>query len=126
LWIELAGWPHAAVAFESPQRLPRSLASLARALPERPVAVCRELTKVYEEVVRGSATEVAERFPEPPKGEITLVLGAAPADTAPDDDAAPIAAVAELVAAGAGRRQASDVVARLTGVPRKRLYSGSL
>src|SRR5919202_3544414 len=54
LWAELARWPHAAVAFESPQRLPRSLASLARAVSERPVAVCRELTKVYEEVVRGT------------------------------------------------------------------------
>src|SRR5206468_9937131 len=46
LWNELAAWAHAAVAFESPQRLPRALASLAEALPSRPVAVCRELTKV--------------------------------------------------------------------------------
>ena len=54
------GWP--AVAFESPNRLPASLASLAEAQPERPVAVCRELTKRFEEVVRGSAREVADRF----------------------------------------------------------------
>src|ERR687888_364320 len=69
LWAELAQWLHPSVAFESPQRLPRSLASLARALPERPVAVCRELTKVFEEVVRGTASEPATRFAEPPKGE---------------------------------------------------------
>ena len=53
LWAELAAWPHPAVAFESPQRLPATLRSLAAALPERPVAVCRELTKRFEEVVRG-------------------------------------------------------------------------
>src|SRR5215212_495629 len=76
LWRELAGWPHAVVAFESPRRLPGTLASLAQALPDRPTAVCRELTKRFEEVVRGTASEVAERFPAPPKGEITLVLGA--------------------------------------------------
>ena len=54
LWDELARWPHAVVAFESPQRLPRTLASLAAVEPERPAAVCRELTKFYEEVVRGT------------------------------------------------------------------------
>src|SRR5438477_4464076 len=77
LWAELGRWPYPAVAFESPQRLPRSLRSLAAAAPERPVAVCRELTKMFDEVVRGSASEVAARFPEPPKGEITVVVGVA-------------------------------------------------
>ena len=76
LWAELAAWPHPAVAFESPQRLPATLRSLAAALPDRPVAVCRELTKRFEEVVRGSPAELAARFAEPPKGEITLVVGA--------------------------------------------------
>ena len=75
LWEELARWPHPVVAFESPRRLPASLASLAAAMPERPVAVCRELTKRFEEVIRGTAAEVAARVTEPPKGEITLVLG---------------------------------------------------
>ena len=55
VWEELAGWRHPAVAFESPKRLPATLRSLAAALPERRVAVCRELTKRFEEVVRGSA-----------------------------------------------------------------------
>ena len=80
LWEELAAWPHPVVAFESPRRLPASLASLAEAHPTRPVAVCRELTKRFEEVVRGSAAEVAERYSEPPKGEITVVVGSAPDD----------------------------------------------
>src|SRR5262245_51868088 len=48
LWEEVAGWPHAAVAFESPQRLPATLQSLADGLPDREVAVCRELTKAFE------------------------------------------------------------------------------
>ena len=123
LWRELARWPWPVVAFESPQRLPRTLESLAAVLPEREVAVCRELTKAFEEVVRGPAVEVAARFPEPPKGEISLVLGAAAADV---DDVAGAAAVAELVAAGVPRRQAADIVARLTGGSRNALFRNSL
>src|SRR5262245_38922047 len=84
LWDELAAWPHAAVAFESPQRLPATLASIARALPERPIAVCRELTKAFEEVVRGTARDVSARFEATPKGEITLVFGPATPRGAPD------------------------------------------
>jgi 16S rRNA (cytidine1402-2'-O)-methyltransferase len=125
LWAELAGWPHPAVAFESPRRLPASLASLARALSERPVAVCRELTKQFEEVVRGSAAEVAARFAEPPKGEITLVVGGAETVGAPDEAGA-VAAVSELVASGLPRRRAAELVAQLSGVPRNRLYERSL
>jgi len=124
LWEELARWPDAVVAFESPRRLPAALASLAAAMPDRPVAVCRELTKRFEEVVRGTAAEVAGRFPEPPKGEITLVLGSH--EVAGGDEADALAGVAELVEAGAGRRQAADVVARLTGLSRNRLYRASL
>ncbi len=123
IWAELGAWPHAAVAFESPQRLPATLRSLAAAQPARPVAVCRELTKRFEEVVRGTAAEVTERFVEPPKGEITLVVGGAVAE--PDEDAA-TAAVRELVGAGVSRRQAADVVARLTSLSRNTLYRESL
>jgi 16S rRNA (cytidine1402-2'-O)-methyltransferase len=124
LWRQLAAWPHAVVAFESPQRLPVTLRSLAAALPERQAAVCRELTKRFEEVVRGSALELAERLPEPPKGEITLVLGPSGGKTFDEREGA--AAVEELVDAGVPRRQAAELVARLTGVPRNRLYRASL
>ncbi len=124
LWDELARWPHAVVAFESPRRLPASLASLAAAMPERPVAVCRELTKRFEEVIRGTAAEVADRVTEPPKGELTLVLGEVEAVSVDEGDA--LAAVAELVQAGAGRRHAADVVSRLTGLARNKLYRASL
>ena len=125
LWEELAAWPWPAVAFESPRRLPKSLASLAEAAPERPVAVCRELTKLHEEVVRGPAAEVAARFAEAPKGEITLVIGGI-GEPRPEADRQAVEAVAELVEAGVSRRQASDVVARLTGVSRNELYRASL
>jgi len=124
LWEELARWPWAVVAFESPRRLPATLRSLAAALPDRAVAVCRELTKQFEEVVRGPALEVAGRFSDPPKGEITIVV--AGGEPAPPDLAEASRAVADLVAAGCGRRTAAEVVARLTGVARNRLYRGSL
>jgi 16S rRNA (cytidine1402-2'-O)-methyltransferase len=128
LWRELAGWPHPAVAFEAPRRLQGSLASLAASLPERRLVVCRELTKRYEEVVRGTAAELAGRFGEPPKGEITLVLGPAEAGLDRDaiDVAVAVAAVRELVAAGATRRVAADVVSTLTDVSRNALYERSL
>ena len=125
LWRELAQWRHALVAFESPQRVGRSLASLAEALPERHVAVCRELTKRFEEVVRGPAAEVARRFAEGAKGEVTIVVGPAATVETADDEAA-LQAISELVQSGTPRRAAADVVARLTGISRNRLYRGSL
>jgi 16S rRNA (cytidine1402-2'-O)-methyltransferase len=125
VWEELARWPWPAVAFESPRRLPATLRSLASVDRERPLAVCRELTKRHEQVVRGRAHELSEQFAEPPKGEITLVLGPG-TELEPADAAASARAVAELVAAGLARREAAAVVARLTGLPRKRLYEASL
>jgi 16S rRNA (cytidine1402-2'-O)-methyltransferase len=124
LWQELSSWHWPTVAFESPGRLPATLRSLAAADAARPVAVCRELTKRYEEITRGTAAELAERFAQPPKGEITLVIGPAPARAV--NEAAALAAVAELVEAGLPRKHAAELVARLTGAARNRLYRGSL
>ena len=121
-------WPTlslVSVAFESPRRLPATLASLASFDPAREVAVCRELTKKFEEVVRGPASEAAARFAEAPKGEITLVVGA-PATAATADVSAALGAVADLVAAGVPRKRAAELVASLTGVSRNALYRGSL
>jgi 16S rRNA (cytidine1402-2'-O)-methyltransferase len=125
VWEETARWSWPVVAFESAQRLPASLRSLADAAPERRVAVCRELTKRFEEVVRGSAAEVSLHFEQAPKGEITLVLGPGNGSAAAEEGDA-LAAVAELVGAGFPRRQAAELVSRLTGVTRNRLYRGSL
>jgi 16S rRNA (cytidine1402-2'-O)-methyltransferase len=127
LWRELAsaGWP--VVAFESPRRLPATLRSLAAAAPERELVVCRELTKRFEEVVRGPAATLAERFAEPPKGEVTIVIGPAPAaESAGGSGPEAVAAVAELVAAGTPRRVAADVVARLAHTSRNELYRATL
>ncbi len=123
LWSELGTWPWPVVAFESAKRLPATLRSLAAAEPEREVAVCRELTKRFEEIARGTAAELAERFTEPPKGEIALVLGGAPRTV---DEGAALAAVAELVEAGMPRKRAAELVAGLTGAAKNRLYRGSL
>ena len=124
LWEEAQTWPYAAVGFESPRRLSASLTALAQADPDRQVAVCRELTKRYEEVTRGTAAELAARFPETVKGEVTIVIGR-PADRAVTLDDA-VVAVRELVAAGAARRASADVVARLVGASRNDLYRASL
>ncbi|HEY6960668.1 MAG TPA: 16S rRNA (cytidine(1402)-2'-O)-methyltransferase [Gaiellaceae bacterium] len=123
LWRDTSAWGCTVVGFESPQRIGASLRSLAAFDAAREVAVCRELTKRFEEVVRGRVGEVAARFAEAPKGEITLVV--APGSSAPDVSGA-LAAVGELVAAGTPRGVAAEVVARLTGVARNDLYRGTL
>jgi len=124
LWRETAAWGCVVVAFESPKRLPASLRSLAAFDARREAAVCRELTKRFEEVARGPAAELADRFAEPPKGEVTLVVAPGAGEAV---DAAPaLVAVAELVAAGTPRGVAAEVVARLTGTARNDLYRGTL
>jgi len=116
-----------AVCFESPQRLPALLAELAAAWPAREVAVCRELTKLHEEVVRGTAAELAERFAAPPKGEIAVVIGpAAPAAVPGDDDAPLREALGLLIGAGLGAGRAADVAAGLGIAPRNRAYRVAL
>jgi 16S rRNA (cytidine1402-2'-O)-methyltransferase len=124
LWVESRGWPYAAVAFESPRRLPGSIAALARVDPGRRLAVCRELTKRFEETVRGSASELAARFREPVQGEVTVVV--APGDAPPEPLELAVEAVRELVAAGAARRAATETIGRLVDVPRNTLYRRSL
>jgi 16S rRNA (cytidine1402-2'-O)-methyltransferase len=124
LWEEARSWPYAAVAFESPRRLPRSLATLARIDPGRRIAVCRELTKRFEDVVRGTAVELAGRFVEPVRGEVTIVLSSGAAVDTGLSEA--VESVRRLVAAGASRREAVDVVAGLAHAPRNALYRASL
>jgi 16S rRNA (cytidine1402-2'-O)-methyltransferase len=123
--VSLFEAPETLVAFESPRRVASSLAVLAAADASRPVAVCRELTKLHEEVVRGTAGELAERYAEtPPRGEVVLVVGGAPAASGPGADApdAAVEALRALVAAGARARPAAKVVAGLTGASPKALY----
>jgi 16S rRNA (cytidine1402-2'-O)-methyltransferase len=111
------------VAFEAPGRVPASLKVLAEIDPERQVAVCRELTKLHEEVVRGSAAELAERYAgAAPRGEVVLVIGPVPESARGEVDQAALDALARLVEAGAKPRPAATVVAELTGGSANALY----
>jgi 16S rRNA (cytidine1402-2'-O)-methyltransferase len=113
--------PETLVAFESPRRVGATLGVLAELDPDRPVAVCRELTKLHEEVVRGSAAELAGRYAgEEVRGEVVLVVGPAPAEAAALE--AGVAALRRLVEAGARARPAAGVVAELTGLSANALY----
>jgi 16S rRNA (cytidine1402-2'-O)-methyltransferase len=115
--------PETVVAFESPRRLPDSLAALAALAPDREAAVCRELTKLHEEIARGTLGELARRFRGEARGEIVVVI--APAQRAPDqvDVAFAVDALRRLVQAGARPRAAAGVVAALTGTRANQLYS---
>jgi 16S rRNA (cytidine1402-2'-O)-methyltransferase len=119
----LAGGAETLVAFESPRRLAATLALLAEIDPERPAAVCRELTKLHEEVARGSAAELAARYGDrEARGEITLVIGPPERSDAGISRDQALAAVRELVDAGARKRRAAAAVARLTGLRANDLY----
>ncbi len=118
---ELAGERRTIVVYEAPHRVRRTLADLAAGLgDDRPVAVARELTKLWETVVRGTlgTVEVGE-----PRGEYVLVIAGAPAAGAqPDDDAIREALRVEL-ADGASTRDAAGAVARRLGVPKRLAYN---
>jgi 16S rRNA (cytidine1402-2'-O)-methyltransferase len=119
--------PRAVVFFESPHRLAETLADAVEVLgPERGAAVCRELTKTYEEVLRGPLSELAEWAAEGPvRGEITVVLaGAAPSAAPPVESL--VGAVEERVADGERLKDAVAVVAQAAGVPKRDLYEAAL
>ncbi len=110
------------VAFESPRRVGDSLAALAAIAPDRPAAVCRELTKMHEEVSRSTLAELARRFRGDVKGEIVLVIAPASADDHDKDVGFAVDALRHLVQSGARPRAAASVVAALTGTRANDLY----
>ena len=117
----LAREKHTLVAFEAPHRLRQTLHDLLAVLGDRRIAVCRELTKIHEEVFRGSVQEALVHFAEP-RGEFTLVVEGAPAATpaASLDDAR--AELLRLRAEGARAKDAVDTVAGAMGLPHRRVY----
>jgi 16S rRNA (cytidine1402-2'-O)-methyltransferase len=117
----LAGATDTLVAFESPRRLAATLALLAEIDPGRRAAVCRELTKLHEEVSRGSAAELAARYLETPaRGEVVLVLeGGSPEGISREPV---VRALRELVDSGARARPAAGALAQLTGLSANDLY----
>jgi 16S rRNA (cytidine1402-2'-O)-methyltransferase len=123
---ELAAEPRTLVLFEAPHRIADALADLVATFgADRPAAVCRELTKTYEEIRRGSLAELADWAGEgDPRGEITLVVGGAPAVAAvrPADEVLR-AAVAGREAAGDSRRDAITAVAAEHGLRKRDVYA---
>jgi 16S rRNA (cytidine1402-2'-O)-methyltransferase len=119
----VASEPRTVVLYEAPHRLARTVADLVEACgPDRRVAVARELTKLHEEVWRGSLGDALAWAPAAaPKGEIVLVLEGAPA-AGPPDDGALVDALRDELAAGATARDAARAVAARLGVPRRRVY----
>jgi 16S rRNA (cytidine1402-2'-O)-methyltransferase len=110
------------IAFESPRRVGESLAALAAIAPDRPAAVCREMTKMHEEVSRASLAELARRFRGDVKGEIVLVIAPAAAEEHDRDVGFAVDALRHLVQSGARPRAAASVVAALTGTRANDLY----
>ena len=109
------------VAFETPHRIHAALEDIAAAAPDVEIAVCRELTKLHEEVFRGSASEARAHFTNP-RGEFTLVIGAKPQPATSISDAELKSAFERLESEGVSGREAVDRVAREYGVGRNRVY----
>jgi 16S rRNA (cytidine1402-2'-O)-methyltransferase len=113
------------VFFESPARLGSALADIGAAFgDDRRIAVCRELTKFYEEVRRGTAPELVEWAAEGVKGEVVVVVEGAPHREASAEDA--LAQVQQLVSTGVRLKDAASEVASLTGLSSRDLYQAAL
>jgi len=110
------------IAFESPRRIGDSLAALAAIASDRPAAVVRELSKMHEEVSRGTLGELARRFRGDVKGEIVLVIAPASSEDHDKDVGFAVDALRHLVQSGARPRAAASVVAALTGTRANDLY----
>lgn len=121
---ELAAEPRTMVFFEAPHRTGAALSAMAGAFgDDRPAAVCRELTKTYEEVRRGPVGELAAWAAEGVRGEVTIVVaGAAPAAAVDTDPASLRSAVDALVDDGLSRKDAIAAVAKTTGLPKREVY----
>jgi 16S rRNA (cytidine1402-2'-O)-methyltransferase len=113
------------IFFEAPHRLGSTLSAMAAAFgPARPAAVCRELTKTYEEVRRGGLADLAAWASAGVKGEITVVVGGAPALVT--DLQTEVAGIQVRVAAGERLKEVCAEVAAATGLSRKDLYNAVL
>ncbi len=118
----VAGEDRTVVIYESAKRVAATLGDLARACGgERRAVVARELTKLHEEFVRGSLSELVEWAASPTKGEIVIVVEGAPPAAEADDDTI-VAALEARLAAGQSRRDASAAVAADLGVGKRRAY----
>lgn len=121
----LAGEQATLVLYEAARRLPAALKDMAAALPGREVVVAREITKRFEEFIRGDIQTVCDHYQRagPPKGEVVVLLGPPPAEVAEaaDLDAAILAIVDDV-----GVKHTAAAIAALTGRPRKEVYNRAL
>ncbi|RME80309.1 MAG: 16S rRNA (cytidine(1402)-2'-O)-methyltransferase [Caldilineae bacterium] len=127
-WLsEVKEEPGVLIMYESPRRLPSLLRDIAEVLgPSRPLVVARELTKRYETFWRGSVRDALTVFAEAPRGEVVVLVGGAPKE-APRDLPSPVREVLhDLMLAGISASQAARLVAKLTGLPRRRVYQAAL
>jgi 16S rRNA (cytidine1402-2'-O)-methyltransferase len=116
--------PEPAVFYEAGNRTGETLAELAARAPLRRAAVARELTKVHEEFARGTLEELATRYrDEDARGEVTIVLGAAPAREEAVDEAAIDERIDRELASGRSAKDTADIVAAWTGRPRRECYA---
>jgi 16S rRNA (cytidine1402-2'-O)-methyltransferase len=122
---ELADEPRTMVLYVAPHRAVEELTALAAALGDRPAALARELTKLHEQVVRGTLSELAEQAGTL-RGEMTLVVAGKPADATAPDAVQLAARVRELIATGVDRKEALTAVAKAAGVPRREVYQAVL
>ncbi|MHB8621250.1 MAG: 16S rRNA (cytidine(1402)-2'-O)-methyltransferase [Chloroflexota bacterium] len=116
---EVKGIQATLVLFEAPHRLKASLAELADALGDRRVAVCRELTKLHEQVVRTTLSQAADLVPD--RGELTLVIEGAPPPRPPEADQA-AERLRQLLGEGLSRKDAVERVSTELGLPRRQVY----
>jgi 16S rRNA (cytidine1402-2'-O)-methyltransferase len=122
-FAELAAERRTLLFFESPRRIGATLAELAAAFgADRRAAVCRELTKTHEEVIRGTLADLAAKLAEGVLGEVTLVVAGAPAVQISATPAQAAATVAERELGGQPRKEAIAAVARELGLPRREVY----
>lgn len=125
-----AALPMTLVLYESPRRLQKTLAEILDAWGNRRVAVARELTKIHEEIFRGTVSEALGRFSEEARGELTLVIGGPDVEAQPDTDAEASDWREELKRAlgegGLSVKDAADLVSRKHGLPRRLVYREAL
>lgn len=121
---ELAGIPATLVLYESPKRISGLLTELIEICgSDRHVVICRELTKRFEEIVRGPVDEVAEKFATPPKGEVVVLIDRAGTETASADD---VQAALASALASMSLKDAAEAVSTALGLPKREVYQTAL
>ncbi len=118
--------PGPIILYESPHRVTAALADIHELFPDRQLVICRELTKLYEEIFRGTAAQAASHFAEP-RGEFVIVvqgIGEQPAEEPSDDSI--VESLRDLESQGLSGRSLVDRAVEITGAPKNRVYRLSL